>query len=436
MKEHIYDNNLDSTDLLESILVFINSINHITNTSHLIDESLKVLMTVGIVESAAFIKMDTKTFEFAVNTVYPKNLFEYYSEILGSISESGDIGVAFQSGNFFVSEDKQNNKWQLLLPIFSTRNVVGLYILDSHEDFSNISIQQINLLIVFARNFGLAFENRDLNSQKIQSEKLLDQFIASRTIELVENNQQLGAKIESLKSNLSMSIPHEVRTPINEIMGMNNYLKSYFKNYKEIPEEDRADILEIVDDVSSSAKRLKNLFENFIYHTRLSIISTSIKEIELLQSQVCPYCDSVIFEQAELRAQQFERTEDLEVNLVSSGVRMSEEYLAKMIDELVDNAMKYSKKGDKVLIYSSIQEQYYHLTIHDFGTGIPKEFLNQVDAYIQFDRKKQEQQGLGLGLAIIYKIIDLHSGFIEIESKLNNFTKVMIKIPVATDMSF
>jgi signal transduction histidine kinase len=436
MKEHIYDNNLDSTNLLESILVFINSINHIANTSHLIDESLKVLLIVEIVESAAFVRMDNQTFEFAVSTVYPKNTFNYFSSVLERISESGDVGIAFQSGNFFVSEDKINKKWNLLLPIFSSKNVIGLYILDSNEDFSHISIQQINLLILFSRTFGLALENKDLNSQKIQQEKLLDQFIASRTIELVENNQQLGAKIESLKSNLSMSIPHEVRTPINEIMGMNNYLKSYFKNYKEIPEEDRADILEIVDDVSASAKRLKNLFENFIYHTRLSIISTSIKEIEQLQSQICPYCDSVIFEQAELRAQQFERSDDIEVNLVSSGVRMSEEYLAKMIDELVDNAMKYSKKGDKVLISSSIQQQYYHLTIHDFGSGIPTEFLDQVDAYIQFDRKKHEQQGLGLGLAIIYKIIDLHNGFIEIDSKLNKYTKVMIKIPVATDMSF
>jgi len=245
----------------------------------------------------------------------------------------------------------------------------------------------------------------------------------------------LGEKIEVLKSNLSMSIPHEVRTPINEILGMTNYLNSFLVQKIDANNEEKSDLLEIISDIKKSAERLKNLFENFIYHTRLSIISTSLVEIENIQSQISPYCESIILEQAQLKAQTYNRLDDLDVNLVSAVIRIGEEYLAKLIDELVDNAMKYSLKGQKVYIFSSIEGNLYHLTLMDNGSGIPKEFLNQIDAYIQFDRKKNEQQGLGLGLAIVYKIVDLHQGKIEIESELNKFTKVSIKFKLDTNFN-
>lgn len=430
-------NNIENNELynlINSIISFTNSYINFDNSTILIEESFQVIINLKIVNSCAFIKMDKETFDFSIHSSYPKNTFEYFESVLQNLSESREIGITFKSGNFYITNDKESNEYFLLIPMVCSGHIIGIYIIESEYNFEDISIQLLNILVLFVKSLSLAFENKELHSEIVNSSNLLDQLIASKTIELVENNQQLSEKIEVLKTNLSMSIPHEVRTPINEIIGMNSYLKSFFNNYNGIPEEDKNDILEIINDISTSSNRLKSLFENFIYHTRLSLISTSITEIEQLQNKYCPYCDSVIYEQAILKAQNYNRKADIKINLVSASVKMGEEYLAKLIDELVDNALKYSPKGKEVYIYSSIQQDYYFLTIHDQGLGIPQKYMNHIDSYIQFDRQSNEQQGLGLGLGIIFKIVDLHNGYIEIESEQNKFTKIMIKIPIAKNL--
>lgn len=424
------------TILLEDVLAFFGSISNSTLSKSLIDKSLIILSRFPNAESCAFFKMDTSTFEFEPHSFYPVETADFYAVVFSEISTNGSIGMALQTNRFYIVHHNLTNKIYLILPVFSTKNILGIFVITSIIDFTEIGLNYTNLLMLFARSFGNLIENIELNIKQKQSAELLDQLIASRTIELVENNQALGDKMASLKTNLSMSIPHEVRTPINQILGMTNYLKSIFSQYEDVPKNDKVEVLEIISDIKSSADRLKNLFENFIYHTRLSIISTSINELEQLQSKVSPYCDSIILEQAYLKSQLYDREDDLVVNLVSAHVKMGEEYLAKLVDEVVDNSLKYTQKGDKVSIYSSLESNYYCLTILDQGEGIPPDFLNQVDAYNQFDRQKNEQQGLGLGLAIVFKIVDLHNGLIEINSKVNEFTKVEIKILIADGYQF
>lgn len=434
-----YDNDnyeLSYNTLLSEITSYLSSFSHISLSLNIVKDAHKILLQFPNADSSAFYKMDAETFEFSLHSYSPETTIFDYESIFEEISRSGSIGTALQSGRFFATFNSILNKYHFILPIYSTKSIIGFFIITSNSNFNELSLNYLNLLIIFSRSFGSIVENKELWIKQNQTSDLLDQLIASRTIELVENNQALGEKIESLKSNLSMSVPHEVRTPINEILGMTNYLTSIITQYENVDDEDKGEVLEIVDDIKSSANRLKNLFENFIYHTRLSIISTSIKEIEMIQAKVSPYCESIILEQAYLKAQAHGREDDIIANLASAHVKIGEEYLAKLVDELVDNALKYTAKGDKINIYSSLESHNYSLTIYDTGQGIPPEFLDQMDAYIQFERHKNEQQGLGLGLAIVFKIVDLHNGTIEIDSKVDQYTKVTVKLLVSENYQF
>lgn len=430
-KENIFDSIFN--EFMDSTLTFLNSMKSHSNSGLLISESLELLSKFPNSDSVAFMRLNNDTFEFILDSVLPIEKYNYYNERLQDFIDFGTFGNAIQSGKFHIHKCEKNNLWYLFLPVFTTKSVFGIYVISTNIDFANITIKFLNVLLFFAISFGNGLENIELNISLSNNKVLLDQLIAKETIELVENNKELGEKIESLKSNLSMSIPHEVRTPINEILGMSNYLKNIINHNTQFDSDDIDDIIEIITDIKSSAERLRNLFENFIYHTRLSIISISIRELENVQSKITPYCDSVIYEQASLKANTYNRLDDLEINLVSATIKIGEEYLAKLVDELTDNALKYSEKGTKVSIYSSIESDYYTLTFADNGAGFPIEFLNQVDAYIQFERNKNEQQGLGLGLAICYKIVDLHNGEIEIDSKISEYTKITVKFKISTD---
>ena len=74
------------------------------------------------------------------------------------------------------------------------------------------------------------------------------------------------------------------------------------------------------------------------------------------------------------------------------------------------------------------------LQITDLGIGFTEEQINAVDAYTQFEREINEQQGSGLGIAIVRRIIDLHNGKFEIFSKKGEYSTILLKLPIAKDI--
>jgi signal transduction histidine kinase len=69
------------------------------------------------------------------------------------------------------------------------------------------------------------------------------------------------------------------------------------------------------------------------------------------------------------------------------------------------------------------------LVVSDRGRGFTPEQINNIGAYMQFDRQKQEQQGLGLGLAIARRLTELHGGGLTIQSEPGQGSRVTIKLP-------
>lgn len=422
----------DAAKLTEGIFLLIESMNSLSSNQDLIDKSLELLCRMSIIHSTAFVKMGQETYEFSLNSVYPSISRKYFEEVFNDISSSGELGIVFQGSGYYLSEKSFDDKNIFMLPVQSTKNIIGVLVLSIDKDYAaSLSIEIINLLRILAKGIGLSYENAVLTANKESTQQLIEQLVASRTVELVENNQKLNEKIQSLTDNISMSIPHEIRTPINEILGTAKYLQSFVQDYNSVRSSDKDDVLDLLSDITNSASRLRNLFENFIYHTKLSLISTSLSKIENLQSKVSLNCDSIIYEQAMLKAIRYERKDDMEINLVTANIKMSEEYLMKLTDEVVDNALKYSKPGSKIKVSSTIQKDFYCWKIKDYGIGMPQEYINIFDSYKQYNRKAYEQQGLGLGLSIIFKIVDLHNGTMTIESKIDEYTNIHINIPLA-----
>ena len=125
------------------------------------------------------------------------------------------------------------------------------------------------------------------------------------------------------------------------------------------------------------------------------------------------------------------RAGDLALDLADQPVPMSEDYLAKIVDELVQNAFKFSDPGTRVSVTLSHVPNGVMLSVTDQGRGFSTEDITKVGAYMQFDRKIQEQQGLGLGLVIAKRLTELHGGTLSIQSERGNSTTVTVKLPKA-----
>ena len=117
------------------------------------------------------------------------------------------------------------------------------------------------------------------------------------------------------------------------------------------------------------------------------------------------------------------------LELADQPVPISEDYLGKIVDELVQNAFKFSESGKRVSVSLSASPNGVLLSVTDQGRGFSTEHITKVGAYMQFDRKIQEQQGLGLGLVIARRLTELHGGTLSIQSERGTVTTVTVKLP-------
>lgn len=108
---------------------------------------------------------------------------------------------------------------------------------------------------------------------------------------------------------------------------------------------------------------------------------------------------------------------------------MAEEYFAKIVDELVQNAFKFSEAGSPVRVKLDEAFNAVVLSVSDQGCGFSTEQITRIGAYMQFDRRMQEQQGLGLGLTIAKRLVALHGGTLSIESTKGAGATITAKLP-------
>ena len=99
-------------------------------------------------------------------------------------------------------------------------------------------------------------------------------------------------------------------------------------------------------------------------------------------------------------------------------------------EEMMSNALKFSKAGSKIDVRSCELNGEYILEITDHGIGVSKEKLTQIEPFKQHDRNKFEQQGNGLGLISIKLLAEYYGGELKMKSISNEFTTCSVSIPL------
>lgn len=230
-------------------------------------------------------------------------------------------------------------------------------------------------------------------------------------------------KLASLRDNISLMLPHELRTPLNGILAYGEMLATDSATLK------AAEIAEMGHVIHQSGRRLERLIENFLIYAQLELVASDPKNINALRMGQTEHPASLIEKHAQAQAAQASRPQDLVLELSDVPVPMAEEYLAKIVDELVQNAFKFSKPGTPVRVQLEENFNVAVLSVGDQGSGFSTEQIARIGAYMQFDRRMHEQQGLGLGLTIAKRLVALHGGTLSIESAKDHGATIVAKLP-------
>jgi CheY-like chemotaxis protein/two-component sensor histidine kinase len=231
----------------------------------------------------------------------------------------------------------------------------------------------------------------------------------------------LGQNLEELTGNLAFSLSHELNTPLNGIIGVIEVLKD------NIQDMEITEVREILSWVDQSANRLNELTKKFLLYLQLEITVSQQKDLGAAQTQ---FSAADIKMALAIHAKSYERNEDLKFELEEANLSLPEKYLSILLKELVDNALKYSACGTEIQIKSQIIDGMLNISIHDWGRGMTAYQISRIDAFRQFERKEHQQPGIGIGLKIVMKIVQLAGGHFSIQSVYKRETKVTISLPI------
>ena len=237
--------------------------------------------------------------------------------------------------------------------------------------------------------------------------------------------KEVKRRFDAIRTSISMALPHEFRMPLSIILGYAQMFRT------EAQWLDVHEIVNMANTVYENCTRLQRLVENFLFYSQIELLAIDSERLQAWQQTQTRDADQLISEQATIKANQYGRFDDLTLHLDKHVVAISREYLTKIVDELLDNAFKFSEPTTPVSVVTTAKEGVFTLSVSDHGYGMEADHVAQIGALIQFERKSREQQGAGLGLAIATRLVELHGGSLQVRSKLDEGTIVTVNVPMA-----
>jgi signal transduction histidine kinase len=239
--------------------------------------------------------------------------------------------------------------------------------------------------------------------------------------------EKYESSLRTLRRNIAYALPHELKTPL---VGIEGYARLFMMDYNTIGPEK---ILEYATWMVKSSERLQRLIENCLVYAQIEIIAADPQQLAGLRNYRISNAAEVIAAGARDEAREAGRDGDLRLELQNASLQMSEEDLKKIVAEVVNNAFKFSDAGREVVVSSLVRDGRFTLHVTDCGRGLTDQQIASVGAYMQFERALFEQQGLGLGLIIARRLVELHGGQTEVKSIPGARTEISIQFPVISE---
>jgi two-component system, sensor histidine kinase and response regulator len=219
--------------------------------------------------------------------------------------------------------------------------------------------------------------------------------------------------LAQLRTSMPSQLPHEFFTPLAGIIGLTEILRADSENLSS------SEISEIHNSVYQSAMRLHRTLKNYVMILDLPIESSEaapppLSSVEA-EASICSGVSEAL--------RRNERRDDVTVRANGSSILAKPAHLSRIVEELVDNACKFSRRQTPVNVELLANGR---LVVTDRGRGLTAEEIGRIGAFQQFDRKKYEQQGLGLGLVLVQKLAALCKAEFSMTSQPGEGTQVQI----------
>ena len=265
-------------------------------------------------------------------------------------------------------------------------------------------------------------ERRQMEDALQTERELLKQRIEQRTQELRYANENLS-RAARMKDEFLAAMSHELRTPLNSILGLAEVLQEeiygslndHQLRYMKIIEDSGQHLLALINDILDVSKfeagemTLNNDMVNVV-----ALSQSSLKFIENIAAKKNIHIKTQFDPQVETMSADPRRLKQILVNLLS-------------------NAVKFTPEGGTIAleVEGNVKNATVDFTVWDTGIGIAQKDLKQLfKPFIQLDSSlSRSYEGTGLGLALVYRLVQLHGGSVNVTSKINQGSRFTITMP-------
>jgi PAS domain S-box-containing protein len=280
--------------------------------------------------------------------------------------------------------------------------------------------------ILNKRKNGNLFWESALISPIVNEKGEITNFVAIKD-DITEKKNMLSQLVEAkekaesankLKDAFIANISHEIRTPLNGILGMSSLIKEIFQD--NIKKEDE----ELFEGIDYSSKRIIRTVDMILNYSRLQVGEFNIQPKKIKISQICTNLVKEFISAAKSKSLDL----SYQTNCGNIEIFADEYSITMAISNLIDNAIKFTNKGFIKVILKKEPGDEIILEVKDTGIGIDKKYLDYM-----FEPYRQEQmgygrayEGIGLGLSIVKKVLNLNNAAINVESKKDKGTTFSI----------
>jgi PAS domain S-box-containing protein len=268
-------------------------------------------------------------------------------------------------------------------------------------------------------------ERKQAEQALIEERALLARRVDERTADLSAANAEL-ARTARLKDEFLASMSHELRTPLNAVLGLSEALQE--EVYGPINDRQRRSL----HSIEESGRHLLELINDIL---DLAKIGAGKLELMLEPASIATICETslrLIKQIAHKKRLSVDLTIDSAVTLLHVDARRVKQILVN----LLSNAVKFTPEGGSIGLEMAgdAARQAVDLTIWDTGIGIAQEQMPRLfQPFVQLDsRLARQYEGTGLGLALVYRMVELHGGSIAIRSEVGRGSRFTVSLPWQT----
>ena len=300
------------------------------------------------------------------------------------------------------------------------------------------------ILLLFAGLF-YSISRRSLAEQKAEYEKRNNEIQTQAMKEMEESNKKLkkakdittealqtAENANKAKTDFLSNMSHDIRTPMNAIIGMTSLIRHDAGN--------KAKVIEYADKIDISSQHLLGIINDVLDMSKIEAGKTVFKYTDFSILDFITELNTIFHSQIDEKNQTLTIIKE---NIRHEWVNGDQDHLMQIFSNLVSNAVKYTQEGGKIQFLveecetkSSVYAKYRFL-VSDNGMGMSADFKDTIfDAFTRAESSMTNKiQGTGLGMAITKNLVEAMGGTIDVESELGQGScfEVLIDLRIAED---